>query len=226
MATLYLDIQTIPSQQAQLIAQIRHSLKPPANYSQPDSIAKWYQQQLPAAAAKKHRQTALDGLYGEIFSIAWAIDDGAVMAFWRDDQASERSLLEQFMLELAEVSDSQGRRLPIRRWVGHYISGFDLRFLWQRCVICRVRPSLALPLDAGLWDDRVFDTSRMWNGDSNGQSSLAALAQGLALAEQPGLDGSQIYDLWLAGRYDEIAAYNRQAVSLSRALYKRMLFKD
>jgi len=226
MATIFIDIQTIPSQDQAVIAQLTQTIKPPANYSHPDSIAKWYRENLKAEAEKKYRQTALDGLLGEIFSIAWAIGDGEVNAFWRDEQSSERGLLQNFMREMADLEDRRGQRLFIRKWVGHYITGFDLRFLWQRCVINAVRPTQAIPIDAKPWDDRVFDTKIVWTGAgaASGQGGLEALSQAFGLEGKAGLDGGKVYDDWLAGRYDEIARYNRQAVSNARELYRRMNF--
>ena len=229
MATLYIDIQTIPSQDPAVLERIMQAIRPPANYTQAETRAKWYRENLHSEAEKKYRQTALDGLLGEIFSIAWAVDDGEVLAFWRDEQSSERGLLDNFMQELADLTAADGQRRRVRRWVGHCISGFDLRFLWQRCVVNQVRPSLALPLDARLWDERVFDTQLMWSGGSygyGGQSSLPALAQGLGLGEAVAMQADQVYQLWLAGRYDEIAVYNRQMLSQARELYRRMCFVE
>jgi hypothetical protein len=227
MATLFIDIQTIPSQNPALIAQLKQSIKPPANYTQAESIAKWYRENLKAEAEKKYRQTALDGLHGEIFSIAWAIDEGEVIAFWRDAQASERGLLQNFMAELADLDDGCGGPLRISKWVGHYISGFDLRFIWQRCVINAVKPTVNIPIDAKPWDDRVFDTKIVWTGagPGYGQGGLDAIAQAFGLNGKAG-DGGQVYDDWLAGDYDAIAAYNRQSVTNARKLYRRMNFMD
>ncbi len=228
MATIFIDIQTIPSQNRTVIDRITQSIKPPANYSHPDSIAKWYRENLKAEVEKKYRQTALDGLHGEIFSIAWAIDDGKVLAFWRDEQSSERGLLQNFMSELAEPEDRHGKRLAVTKWVGHFITGFDLRFLWQRCVINRVKPTQLIPIDAKPWDDRVFDTKAVWtgNGPSTCHGSLEALSQAFGLGGKGETDDGKVYRDWLAGRYDEIAEANRQAVTNARELYRRMNFLD
>jgi hypothetical protein len=228
MATIFIDIQTIPLQDPQLIAHITETIKPPATYKHPDSIEKWYQENLPKEVKRRYQQTALDGLYGEIFSIAWAIDDQEVMAFWRDDLSSERGLLQHFMDEIAQLEDNKGQRRFIRQWVGHYISGFDLRFIWQRCVVNRVKPSVAIPLDAKPWDERVFDTHTMWNGshNNNTQTDLPNLAKALGMEGNMHKNGSSIYQDWLAGRYDAIADYNRQSVNHARNLYRRMRFLD
>ena len=226
MAVLFFDIQTIPSQDEKIAAAIAESVKPPANYTQAETIARWYREHFQAELDKRYRQTALDGLYGEICSIAWAFDDGEITVFCRDEQSGEPGLLQHFMQELREPN-WDGRHLCVDKWVGHFISGFDLRFLWQRCVVNRVRPVLPLPLDARLWDERVFDTQQIWSGgQASGHSKLAALAQGLQLSASTGagVDGANVYEYWLAGRYQDIAAYNRQSVSWARELYKRFLF--
>ncbi|WP_347989894.1 hypothetical protein [Methylomonas sp. AM2-LC] len=228
MATIFIDIQTIPLQDPQMIAHITQSIKPPATYKNPDSIAKWYQENLHKEAERRYVQTALDGLYGEIFSIAWAIDDQEVIAFWRDDLSSERGLLQTFMDEMAQLEDHTGQRRFIRQWVGHYISGFDLRFLWQRCVINRVKPSVVIPLDAKPWDERVFDTHTVWNGSypNQAQTDLQSLAQAFGLQDGSAKKASSVYQDWLAGRYEAIADFNRQSVNQARNLYRRMHFMD
>jgi hypothetical protein len=227
MTTLFFDIQTIPSQDQAIIQQITLDIKPPANYKQTNSINLWYQENLKTEVAKRYQQTALDGRYGEVFSIAWAVDDEPVTVFWRDELSSERGLLENFMNEMAHLEDQLGQRRYLHKWVGHYISGFDLRFFWQRCVINQVKPSIIIPLDAKPWDERIFDTQLMWSGNSpaNKQSAdFHSLTQVLGLQNPLELTGKQVYQAWLAGRYESIAEYNRQVVNHSRELYKRMLF--
>ena len=41
MATIHIDIETIPSQSPDVIQSFKDNVKPPATYSKPESIAKW-----------------------------------------------------------------------------------------------------------------------------------------------------------------------------------------
>ena len=41
-----------------------------------------------------------------------------------------------------------------------------------------------------------------------------------------GVDGSQVYDFYLAGRLQEINAYCLRDVRVTRAIYRRMTFEE
>ena len=47
-------------------------------------------------------------------------------------------------------------------WIGHNIVSFDLRFLWQRCLVLGIRPPVPLPLEGR--DGIVTDTMIEWAG--------------------------------------------------------------
>lgn len=227
MAILHIDIETIPSQQPGMLEAIRAAIKHPGNISKQETIDKWYAENADTAAMDLYRKQSFDGLYGEIISIAWAIDDGPVnVAFNSNKEDSEKTILEAFFGEIANLTDSYGNRQVISKWSGHYITGFDLRFLWQRCVVNSVRPLVAIPYDAKPWDAKVFDTKVAWTGTSpySGAGSLDALSKALGMDGKGDIDGSKIYDYWLAGRIGEIAEYNKQDVEKCRDLYKRMNF--
>ena len=119
-----------------------------------------------------------------------------------------------------------GKPDVISQWIGHYITGFDLRFLWQRCVVNEVKPTVDIPYDAKPWGDKVFDTKVAWSGSGqySGKSSLNALCNGFGFAGKGDLDGSKIFDAWLDGRYAEIAEYNKDDVNKCRLIYRKLNF--
>ena len=90
-----------------------------------------------------------------------------------------------------------------------------------------VRPLIEIPYDAKPWDDNIFDTYIAWTGGSSrysGAGSLGALSPVFGL-HKGDMDGSQVYDYYLAGRLDEIASYNKKDVEDCRTLHKRMTFQ-
>lgn len=226
MTILFLDIETIPTQNQILIKSFKDGIKAPGNYSKQETIDKWLEDNRDSEADKLHRKTAIDGLHGEIFSIAWAFDDGAAYVVYRGNNETEKFLLQSFFTQISDIKDSYGNRAVISKWVGHYITGFDLRFIWQRCVINGVKPSVSIPYDAKPWDDRVFDTKVAWTGSGqySGAGSLDAMSRAFGLDGKGDIDGSKVYDYWLAGRFDEIAEYNKDDVVKTRGMYKRMNF--
>ena len=142
---LYLDIETIPSQTPAIRQEIADTITAPGQYKKPESIEKWLSENRESEADKEWRKTGLDGTYGEIVSMAWAINDEPVEGVIRRLGEPERDVLDVFMDTLGE-SISESRTMPT--WIGHYITGFDLRFIWQRCVVTGVKPRFHLPYDA------------------------------------------------------------------------------
>ena len=224
---LYIDIETIPTRNQAVIDAIRNSIKHPGNISKQETIDKWYAENKEACFDAAYRKTALDGLYGEIISIAYALDDSDPCVLHRVSGESEADLLKAFFEDISIITDSRNQRGVITQWIGHYITGFDLRFIWQRCVINRIIPSVKIPYDAKPWDDAVFDTKIEWTGASSsysGAGSMKALAPVFGLHKND-IDGSMVYDMWIAEKYDEIAEYNKRDVIDCRILHKRMTFQ-
>lgn len=228
MAVITLDIETIPTNDANVIEQFRHSIAPPANYTKEETIAKWMEQNVESELDKLVRKTALDGLYGQVLSIAWAIDDGQVYCVNRDSyDDSEAVLLCDFFSALSvTLRDEYGNRQAIHQWVGHYICGFDLRFIWQRCVINGVMPTVDIPYNAKPWDRNVFDTKIAWTGASqySGAGSLDKLSSVMFGEGKGEINGANVYDYFKRGEIDKIVEYNKRDVEMCRKLYKKMNF--
>jgi hypothetical protein len=227
MSTLYIDIETFGTEDAEIINWLREQIKPPANYSKPETIKKWIEENFDAELNNAIRKTALDALYGSIISIAWALDDEPVKCFLRERGESESLLLSSFMSNLSDLKDNYNNRVDRVVWCGHYISRFDLRFIWQRCVINRVEPTIRIPYDAKPWDDCIFDTQMEWTGGSSqysGAIKLSAMSPIFGLNKSD-INGSMVHDMYLSGKYAEIVKYNKQDVEDVRILHKRMTFQ-
>jgi predicted PolB exonuclease-like 3'-5' exonuclease len=225
MSVLHIDLETIPSQKKGALESVRANIKPPATMSVQATIDKWYAEKADDAAMEQYRKQSFDGALGEIISIAWALDDGEVQVNYREYD-NEKQLLHEFFEDISGLTDKYGQKVHIGTWSGHYITGFDLRFIWQRCVMNGVRPTVHLPHDAKPWDSKVFDTKIAWTGlgQSSGIGSLDALSKAFGFEGKGDIDGSKVYDYWLDGRIEEIAEYNRADVEKCRALYNKMNF--
>lgn len=165
------------------------------------------------------RKTALDGARGQILCIGAAVDDREPVAFFGDEDV----LLASFYGWLGSAYPlNAGVLRPTL--VGHNIVGFDLRFILHRSIINGIKPPMWLPFDARPWDtDRVYDTMTQWAGHG-GRISLDNLAAALSLPGKGEVDGSMVYDLWAAGRVDEVLEYCKEDVRITRAVHRRMTF--
>ena len=112
-------------------------------------------------------------------------------------------------------------------WIGHYVTGFDLRFLWQRYVANGISPLVDIPIDAKPWEtEKVFDTMLQWTGvKKSGVGSLDAICRALGNKGKDGMDGSMVWDYAKAGRFDEIIEYCKDDVERTRFLYKKLTFQ-
>jgi hypothetical protein len=113
--------------------------------------------------------------------------------------------------------------------VGHNIMDFDLPFIIKRSRVHRVRPSVAFSF-ARYRSAPIYDTMREWAhwNPRAPHISLAHLAEvlNIGIAKTAGMDGSCVYDEFLAGNQELIARYCLQDVDVVRAVYYRMVFAE
>ena len=108
--------------------------------------------------------------------------------------------------------------------VGHNIIGFDLPFIFQRCLVHCIS---AKPLvDLREFNVRgVFDTMHHWWLGARRFVSLddIAWALGIESSKTEAVEGSKVFDLYQQGRLAEIREYNLNDVRVTRKVYERMV---
>jgi 3'-5' exonuclease len=108
--------------------------------------------------------------------------------------------------------------------VGHNVIGFDLPFIFQRCLVnnISVRPFVNL----GEFNVRgVYDTMHRWWLGSRNRVALddIAWALGIESSKTEEVDGSRVFELYQAGRLAEIREYNLNDVRVTRKVYERLV---
>jgi hypothetical protein len=220
---LYLDLETIPTNRPDVIEFITANIKPPATFKKAESIAAWMKDEGPSAAEEAVRKTSLDGTFGKICVIGWALGDEAPQYLASDH--SEDVLLREFhsilQRDLRRADDFQVRV------VGHNVAAFDLRFFVQRSMVNGIRPHLAIARAARAkpWEsDVVFDTMVQWAGQGN-RVKLDTLCKAFGIESPKGeLDGSKVWDWVKAGRINEVGDYCLKDVKATREVFKRMIY--
>jgi hypothetical protein len=227
MKNLFFDIETIPDQSPNALDTHLEAVKPPAQYKKPESIDKWMKLNAEEVAVENWKRTALNGLYGEIVSIAWAFDDNETNGLVRSPEESESNLIESFFAEVVHECEYGVGKFPRIQWTGHNVLEFDLAFLWKRCVVLGIRPPVRLPKDSRHGKDDVFDTMRAWAG-FKGYVKQADLVKQMNIDipgysdESKEVDGSVVWDLVKAGLLDTVLEYNKLDVEYVRELWRRM----
>jgi len=157
--------------------------------------------------------TTFDGSFGQILCIAYAKNEGVVEILYNEND--EKKTLEQFW-ETAKGADL---------FIGHNIMDFDLRFIYQRSIVQKVKPTLDLNF-ARYRSTPIFDTMKEWVKWANASVGLEHLALALGIpSPKDGIDGSQVAAFYKAGKIKEILKYCQRDVETARAIYKRMMFE-
>ena len=222
---LYLDIETIPTARDDVRKYIAATVKPPATMSKAETIAKWEAESKAGAIEEAVSKTGLDGSFGRVCVIGWALDDGQASPLKSAEH--EHHLLMAFASDLAAhipLTDQYTTCV-----VGHNVSAFDLRFLVQRFIVNGIKPPLLIQraAQAKPWEsDKVFDTMVQWAGVGN-RISLDKLCLALDIESPKGdMDGSQVAAYVAAGRIAEVAAYCQRDIEATRAVHRRMTFAE
>lgn len=154
---IYLDIETIPGQHPSVIDALRQEaeaekagIKAPGNYKDEAKIADYImgkQAEIDAAVDERWRKTSFDGALGQIVAISMAVGDEAPLPIYADDWATaEADLLRRMNAFVACAYNDDPQMMPV--FVGHNVVAFDLRFIFQRCVMNGIQPHPAIPFNA------------------------------------------------------------------------------
>lgn len=253
MQYLTIDIETLPTQRLDVLEEIRASkqeeldaaiaaIKPPGNYKKQETIDEWLATEAPkqtqalrdafdADVDATHRKTGLDGAFGQVCVIGYAIDDEAPETIWDADwqaETSEAVLLMAFNDVLSNlIPASMDRAVSV---VGHNVAGFDLRFLIQRYIVNNIQPHriIRAASQAKPWEsEKVFDTMVQWGGTgAKPGGSLDKLCRALRIPTPKGdITGATVWDAVKAGRIAEVAAYCARDVEATRAVHRRLTFQ-
>jgi Predicted 3'-5' exonuclease related to the exonuclease domain of PolB len=135
-----------------------------------------------------------------------------------NEEQDEKRALRDF-LELLKDFDSDTDEL-----VGHNIIGFDLPFIFQRCLV----NNLSVRRFVNLADFNVrgvFDTMHRWWLGTKRTVSLDDLAWALGVesSKTSEVEGSKVFDLYQAGKLAEIREYNLKDVRVTRQVYERIV---
>lgn len=198
---LFFDIETIPASETQhdILREI-HTKK----VADGKKTTEKFEEYLAA--------TSFDGAFGQIICIGYAIDDKPVEVL----QGDEAQILKDFW----QIAKDE------RLFIGFNNMDFDLRFIYQRSIVCNARPSVDLSF-ARYRNNPIYDVMHEWNKwDMRSHISLDGLAKALGIPSSKGgeIEGKDVWQAYKDGRIAEICEYCKKDVDVTRQIYNRMTF--
>lgn len=226
MSLIYFDIETLPTTDPAVIAEIASTITPPGNISKPETIAAWEVEKKPALVDLAVAKTSFDGLYGSIACICWAVDDGPIQ--YVASSGGEDGMLQAFFGELTLSLSAPHSKIEAatHTYVGHNLAGFDLPFLKHRAILHGIQPNASLlrAMNAKPWDSSIADTMLMWSSDRDRKVGLDKLCRAMGIKGKDGFDGSMVAETWPIDP-ERVIAYCKDDVERVRALYARLTFR-
>lgn len=212
MHNIYIDIETIAGPNRPSIEEVMDMA--PKNMTKEDTIRKWAEEN----ADSIYRKQALDSMQGEILAVGFTHNDNEPDCHIRTNGTDERALLELVEADLMRIVKTYKGVTPV--WVGHNVKGFDLPWMWRKCLKYGLY-DLARAIPKGRYTKDIEDTMEMWAIDFKDHVSLSKIAGFFGLnGKTEGLDGSRVYDAYLAGEHDRIAEYCKGDVALTREIHR------
>lgn len=222
MKTVFFDIETIPSQLPGILDELKASVRAPGQYKKPESIAEWLKENRDTEAESAWLKTSFDGGIGHVCVIGLAVDDGParsyqVSATGYGNREEETIVLQDFFSDLTDI----GRCV----FVGHNIIGFDLPFLWKRCMVLNVKPPLWFPRNPSKYSsEMVRDTMLLWDQDQRAGGSMDRICKLMGIPGKGDVSGADVWPMVKSGDVASVAAYCRGDVERTRAMFNRMIF--
>jgi predicted PolB exonuclease-like 3'-5' exonuclease len=224
MTLVTIDIETVPTQNIEQIAEIKGNISPPGNITKAESIQKWFDKNRESAGEEEVLKTSFNGGMGQVTHIGYKIEDTASQCIYVDNLSrdSERDILMKFDAVMLKHLDTTYKQ-PY--FIGHNIAEFDLKFLFHRFVVNNIKPSFIIPWSDAPWKNTYFDTMTGWSGFRN-SVSLKQLCKYLDIPSPKGdLDGSKVWGAIQEGRYTEVANYCVDDADATYEAFKRLTFK-
>jgi predicted PolB exonuclease-like 3'-5' exonuclease len=222
---LTLDIETLPTGDSEVIAELAESIKPPGTIKKKESIDAWMAENFESALADAVAKTSFSGLYGSIACICYALDDGEVFSV--DSRNGEKQMLESFYKHVTEITGIEhhtGIASANYTVVGHNVAGFDLPFLKHRSIILEITPpAQIIKAFDDKWGKEVKDTMLLWSGDPHKRSSMDRLCKAFGFPGKGDFDGSMVAETWPVDP-EKVISYCKDDVIRTREMYKRITF--
>lgn len=224
---LFLDLETIPAGEKE---QVEYPPEPTLNdvktgNRKGDNAIIYAQERLPELIEahknecekfdfkneEKYRKRAVYSTQCEIICLGYAFDDQPPQII----SGTDKEIVKGFDDLLSQYGD---KRHSIT-FVGHNIKEFDLKLFYHRAIKYQFK-DLLFHLQM-LSKENIFDTMDEWSFLTYKElTSMNDILTYLGMEGKGDIDGSKVYDLYLAGELEKIYDYCMEDIEKTRKLYK------
>ncbi len=188
-----------------------------------ECIQRWEEHFAPikaeAVGEENWRKTSFDGGRGQIFSFAF-MHEHQMFSYGSMD---EEAVLRTFTQSVSKCLKRTDNQVSKPYFIGHNISGFDLRFLVRRLIILGINPGFEIP-HLGRHGQHYFDTMIEWCGTRD-KIKQDVLCKALGIKGKPDdIDGSKVWDFVRDGNGDRVVEYNEDDAMKVQMMHDRMTF--
>lgn len=217
--TLALDIETVPTAASLARPYPAGERNPPANYKLPDAIKEWREKDKLKWEHDRISDLSLNPRTCRVLCVGTQdVHEGTKAMLYAEKEHEEKAMLEAFW-----SLPKEGTRLVT--WNGTW----DIRVLVLRSIALGVPIPMTVNVRSLL---KRYETSAHfdckavllnWPSGFPQGEGLTQWAEFFGLAgKTPGLDGDDVYPLYVAGHHDEIRQYCGDDVTAIAGIYNRI----
>jgi len=246
---IYLDIETLRSPEEhrmQIIDDVKENFKAPSGLSKgqaaidlgltdkdeikftskDDMIARWEKELAEEKSADVAQalweKTSFNPDVAPIACICIDAGGGGMYEFHTSGFDDEQDMLGYFHKRVESLCSENGVVIRKPNFIGHYITKFDLPFIWKRSVINDVKTCQGVKWNDARHGVNCYDTMTAWAGYGN-SISADNLCKLLGIkGKTEGMDGSLVYDTWQADP-QKVIDYCHQDVAMVKAIHERLI---
>lgn len=249
---IYIDIETLRAPEEtrlQILEDTKVNFKAPSNLtkgqaaidlgltdakeikfiSKDDMIARW-EKELAASKAGDVAQalwekTSFNPDVAPIACICIGYFDTGVytrIEFTNDELTTEANMLDDFHFTVNDICSKNGAQITKPNFIGHYITKFDLPFIWKRSVINNVKTCQGVKWNDARHGVNCYDTMTAWAGYGNSISADNLCKILNIKGKTEGMDGSLVYDTWQTDP-QKVIDYCHDDVAMVKAIHERLI---